>query len=188
MAVLPIRISGDPVLHSRASTVTEFGDDLRKLVADMYETMDMAPGVGLAGPQVGVPLRLFVYSYETDEGEPLRGVAINPELWITPPAVGEADEDTESEGCLSFPGERFPLRRSERALLRAVDLDNKPFEIEAEGWFARIFQHEFDHLDGVLYMDRLEHTYAKTVGKITRRNGWGVPGVSWTPGIDHLED
>jgi len=188
MAVLPIRISGDPVLHSPASPVTSFGDDLRRLVADMYETMDLAPGVGLAGPQVGVPLRLFVYSYETHDGEPLRGVAINPELWITPPPVGEADEDTESEGCLSFPGERFPLRRSERALLRAVDLDNRPFEIEAEGWFARIFQHEFDHLDGILYMDRLEHAYTKQVAKITRRSGWGVPGMSWTPGIDHPED
>jgi peptide deformylase len=188
MAVLPIRISGDPVLHSPASPVTDFGDDLRRLVEDMYETMDMAPGVGLAGPQVGVPLRLFVYAYETDEGEPLRGVAINPQLWISPPPIGEADEDTESEGCLSFPGERFPLRRSERALLRAVDLDNRPFEIEAEGWFARIFQHEFDHLDGILYTDRLEYGYTKAVAKITRRSGWGVPGVSWTPGIDHLED
>ncbi|WP_108251232.1 peptide deformylase [Planctomonas deserti] len=188
MAVLPIRISGDPVLHSPASPVTDFGADLHRLVEDMYETMDLAPGVGLAGPQVGVPLRLFVYSYETDEGEPLRGVAINPELWISPPPVGEADEDTESEGCLSFPGERFPLRRSERALLRAVDLDNRPFEIEAEGWFARIFQHEYDHLDGILYTDRLEYGYTKAVAKITRRSGWGVPGVSWTPGIDHLED
>ncbi|MFD3444350.1 peptide deformylase [Microbacteriaceae bacterium 4G12] len=188
MAVLPIRISGDPVLHSPTSPVTDFGPDLRRLVEDMYETMDMAPGVGLAGPQVGVPLRLFVYSYETDEGEPLRGVAVNPQLWITPPPIGEADEDTESEGCLSFPGERFPLRRSERALLRAVDLDNRPFEIEAEGWFARIFQHEYDHLDGILYTDRLEYGYTKAVAKITRRSGWGVPGVSWTPGIDHLED
>ena len=187
MAVLPIRISGDPVLHSPASPVTEFGEDLRKLVADMYETMDLAPGVGLAGPQVGVPLRLFVYSYENEEGEPLRGVAINPELWISPPQVGEADEDTESEGCLSFPGERFPLRRSERALLRAVDLDNRPFEIEAEGWFARIFQHEFDHLDGILYADRLEHSHSKAVSKAIRKSGWGRPGSSWLPGVDDLD-
>jgi len=188
MAVLPIRITGDPVLHSRAVEVTEFDDGLRSLVADMFETMDLAPGVGLAAPQVGVPLRVFVYAYETEDGEPLRGVAINPELWISPPPVGPADEDLESEGCLSFPGERFPLRRSERALLRAVDLAGQPFEIEAEGWFARIFQHEFDHLDGVLYTDRLEYVYTKPVAKIARRSGWGVPGVSWTPGIDHLED
>jgi len=110
------------------------------------------------------------------------------ELFVTPTPLGEADEDTESEGCLSFPGERFPLRRSERAILRAVDLDGTPFEIEAEGWFARVFQHEFDHLDGVLYTDRLEHEYAKPVAKITRKRGWGVPGVSWTPGVEHLED
>lgn len=188
MAVLPIRIAGDPVLHSPAAPVTEFDDALRTLVADMFETMDTAPGVGLAGPQVGVPLRLFVYDYEADDGTPRRGVAINPELFVTPTPLGEADEDTESEGCLSFPGERFPLRRSERAILRAVDLDGAPFEIEAEGWFARVFQHEFDHLDGVLYTDRLEHEYAKPVAKITRKRGWGVPGVSWTPGLEHLED
>ena len=100
-------------------------------------------------------LRLFVYDWVDDDGTRWRGVAINPELWITPPPAGEADVDEESEGCLSFPGERFPLRRAERAILRATDLDGKPFEIEAEGWLARIFQHEFDHLDGMLYVDRL---------------------------------
>ncbi|AND16701.1 peptide deformylase [Rathayibacter tritici] len=188
MAVLPIRIVGDPVLHSPASPVTEFDDTLRTLVADMFETMDTAPGVGLAGPQVGIPLRLFVYDYADDDGSPRRGVAINPELFVTPTPLGEADDDTESEGCLSFPGERFPLRRSERAILRAVDLEQKPFEIVADGWFARVFQHEFDHLDGVLYVDRLEHDYQKSVAKITRKRGWGGPGVSWLPGEEHLED
>ncbi|WP_228493621.1 MULTISPECIES: peptide deformylase [unclassified Rathayibacter] len=188
MAVLPIRIAGDPALHSPASPVIEFDETLRTLVANMFETMDAAPGVGLAGPQVGVPLRLFVYDYAADDGTPRRGVAINPELFVTPPPLGEADEDTESEGCLSFPGERFPLRRSERAILRAVDLEQTPFEIEAEGWFARVFQHEFDHLDGILYIDRLEHDYRKPVQKITRKRGWGAPGVSWLPGVDHLED
>ncbi|PPH45568.1 peptide deformylase [Rathayibacter sp. AY1C9] len=188
MAVLPIRIAGDPVLHSPAAPVTEFNDALRTLVADMFETMDTAPGVGLAGPQVGVPLRLFVYDYADDDGTPRRGVAINPELFVTPTPLGEADEDTESEGCLSFPGERFPLRRSERAILRAVDLEQEPFEIVADGWFARVFQHEFDHLDGVLYIDRLEHDYHKPVAKITRKRGWGGPGVSWLPGVEHLED
>jgi peptide deformylase len=188
MAVLPILISGDPVLHAPAEPVTVFDDTLRTLVADMFETMDTAPGVGLAGPQVGVPLRLFVYDYAADDGTPRRGVAINPVLYVSPPPLGEADEDTDSEGCLSFPGERFPLRRSERALLRAVDLDGTPFEIEAEGWFARVFQHEFDHLDGILYTDRLEYDYVKPVAKITRKRGWGVPGKSWLPGVEHLED
>ncbi|KQQ10787.1 peptide deformylase [Rathayibacter sp. Leaf296] len=188
MAVLPILIAGDPVLHSPAAPVTVFDDSLRTLVADMFETMEAAPGVGLAGPQVGVPLRLFVYDYAADDGTPRRGVAINPELFVSPVPLGEADEDTESEGCLSFPGERFPLRRSEKAILRAVDLEGAPFEIEAEGWFARVFQHEFDHLDGVLYTDRLEHEYRKPVAKITRKRGWGVPGTSWMPGVDGLED
>ncbi|MFD2338918.1 peptide deformylase [Clavibacter tessellarius] len=188
MPVLPIRITGDPVLHARAREVEAFDDDLRALVADMFLTMDEAPGVGLAAPQVGVPLRVFVYSYETEAGEPLRGVAVNPDLFITPVAVRDADEDLEEEGCLSFPGERFPLVRAERAILHAVDLDGRPFEIEAEGWFARILQHEFDHLDGLLYTDRLAHEHRKPVAKVIRKSGWGVPGNSWLPGRDHLED
>jgi peptide deformylase len=203
MAVLPIRISGDPVLHTPASPVTVIDDELRALVADMYETMDAAPGVGLAGPQVGVPLRLFVFSYTEDlytgdveeaaDGDDpsslrvYRGVAINPELFITPTSVEPADPDTESEGCLSFPGERFPLVRGESAILRATDLDGNPFEIEASGWLARIFQHEFDHLDGLLYVDRIDPVYAKVARKIERKKGWGVPGNAWLPGVDELE-
>ncbi|WP_348787724.1 peptide deformylase [Leifsonia sp. NPDC080035] len=188
MAVLPIRITGDPVLHARASEVVDIDDDLRTLVADMFETMDEAPGVGLAGPQVGVPLRLFVYGWTDDDDVLHRGVAINPVLWLSPLAVGEPDEESESEGCLSFPGERFPLRRAERVILQALDLDGQPFEVHAEGWLARIFQHEYDHLDGVLYVDRLAHPYGKAALKVQRKNSWGVPGLSWLPGRDHLED
>jgi peptide deformylase len=188
MAVLPIRITGDPVLHARAAEVTEFDDDLRTLVADMFETMDQAPGVGLAGPQVGVPLRLFVYGWTDDDDVLHRGVAINPVLWLSPLVVGEPDEDTESEGCLSFPGERFPLRRAEYVILEATDLEGEPFTVRAGGWLARIFQHEYDHLDGVLYVDRLEHPYGKAALKTQRKNSWGVPGLSWLPGRDHLED
>jgi len=188
MAVLPIQITGEPVLHSVAAEVTEFDDSLRELVADMFETMKEAPGVGLAAPQVGVGLRVFVFNWTDDDGVLWRGEAINPELWITPVPLGEADEDDESEGCLSLPGERFPLRRAERAILRAVDLQQRPFEIVAEGWLARIFQHEFDHLDGILYVDRLEEGYDKPVAKIIKKKGWGVPGNSWLPGEDHLED
>ena len=187
MAVRPIVISGDPVLHTPAQPVVEFDDGLRALVQDMYETMDAAPGVGLAGPQVGVGLRLFTFSYLDDDEVLTRGVAINPELWITPVPAGEADEDEDVEGCLSFPGERFPLLRSGSAILRAVDLDQQPFEIRADGWLARIFQHEFDHLDGTLYVDRLEHFYAKIAAKVSRKRGWGVPGVTWLPGVDDLE-
>ena len=188
MAVLPIRITGESVLHSVASDVIEFDETLRTLVDDMFETMREAPGVGLAAPQVGVGLRVFVYNWTDDESVLWRGVAINPELWISPPAIGEADEDDDSEGCLSLPGERFPVIRAERAILRAVDLDRKPFEIVAEGWLARIFQHEFDHLNGVLYVDRLDAAYDKAVAKVIKKKGWGVPGQSWLPGEDHLED
>jgi len=188
MAVLPIRITGEPVLHEAAAEVTDFDKSLRQLVDDMFETMREAPGVGLAAPQVGVGLRLFVYNWTDDEGTLWRGVAVNPELWISPTALGEADEDDESEGCLSLPGERFPLRRADRAILRAVDLDQKPFEVIAEGWLARIFQHEYDHLDGVLYVDRLEEGYEKAVAKVIKKKGWGVPGQTWLPGEDHLED
>jgi peptide deformylase len=190
MAVLPIRISGDPVLHQPALEVTAFDKKLATLVSDLAETMAAAPGVGLAAPQVGVPLRVFVYHWTDDDGQLWQGTAINPELWITPIAplaLGAADEATESEGCLSLPGERFPLRRAERAILRAHELDGKPYEIVAEGWLARIFQHEFDHLNGVLYADRLEPAHAKTLAKVVRREGWGVPGRSWMPGQDHLE-
>ncbi|MGN7798894.1 peptide deformylase [Leifsonia sp. 22587] len=188
MAVLPIRITGDPVLHSPARPVAEIDDEIRTLVADMFETMDEAPGVGLAAPQVGVPLRLFVYGWTDDDGVQHRGVAINPTLWLSPAAVGEPDEDSESEGCLSFPGERFPLRRSQSAILQATDLDGAAYEVRAEGWLARIFQHEYDHLDGILYVDRLTHPYGKAAFKTQRKNSWGVPGLSWLPGRDHLED
>jgi len=187
MAVLPIQITGEPVLHTVAEPVTVFDKELHTLVDDMFETMTEAPGVGLAAPQVGVGLRLFVYNWIDDNEVLWRGVAINPELWLSPTPAGPADEDEESEGCLSIPGERYPLRRAERAILRAVDLDQKPFEIEAEGWLARIFQHEYDHLDGVLYADRLDSAYDKAVAKVIRKKGWGVPGVSWIPGEDDLE-
>jgi peptide deformylase len=187
VSVLPIRITGEPVLHTPATPVVTFDDELRTLVADMYETMDAAPGVGLAGPQVGVPLRLFVFSYEHDPAGPQRGVAINPTLWITPTPTGEPDEDAESEGCLSVPGERFPLRRSPHARLEAVDLDGKPFSIEARGWLARIFQHEYDHLDGTLYVDRLDFLNQRRAKKAISSNKWGKPGNSWTPGVDDLE-
>ncbi|GGH48281.1 peptide deformylase [Microbacterium album] len=185
--MLPIRIMGDPVLHAPAAPVEEITDEIRTLVSDMFETMDAAPGVGLAAPQVGVPLRIFTYSYEDEDGQPWRGVVINPELWMTPPVPGEPDEDEESEGCLSFPGERFPLRRAEHVRVVGVDLDGGPVSIEVDGWRARIMQHEFDHLDGILYVDRLGASDAKLAQKIARKRGWGRPGASWMPGVDDLE-
>ncbi len=93
---------GDPVLHSIASPVGEVTDEIRTLVADMFETMDAAPGVGLAAPQVGVGLRIYTYSYPDDDGEPWRGVILDPVLWMTPPEPGTPDDDDESEGCSRF--------------------------------------------------------------------------------------
>lgn len=187
MAVLPIRIMGEPVLHAPAAEVTEITDEIRTLVADMFETMDAAPGVGLAAPQVGVPLRIYTYTYADDDGSPWRGVIINPELWMTPPEPGSPDPDEESEGCLSFPGERFPLRRSERVKVSGIGLDGEPVRIEVDGWRARIMQHEFDHLDGILYVDRLDDSDWKTAQKIAKKRGWNRPGQSWMPGIDDLD-
>ena len=186
MAVLPITICGEPVLHRPAAPVTEFDDELRTLVADMFETTEAAPGVGLAAPQVGVGARVFVWIYEDQDDAPARGVAVNPELWISPAAPGLPGED-EVEGCLSFPGERFALRRSPRALLRAQNLDGEWFEVTASGWFARILQHEYDHLEGLLYVDRLVHPENRGAQKAERRNGWGKPGLTWMPGVDDLE-
>lgn len=187
MAVRPIRIIGDPVLHRPASPVAEIDDSVRELVHDMEETMAAAPGVGLAAPQVGVGLRVFVWSWVDDDGIHHRGTAINPDLLMAPLPLGDLDEATESEGCLSLPGERFPLRRSPEALLTATGLDGERFQVRASGWLARIFQHEYDHLDGVLYADRLAHPHDKAVAKAIRKNSWGSPGQSWMPGVDHPE-
>jgi peptide deformylase len=188
MAVRPILITGDPTLYTPAEPVTDFGAELATLVADLEQTMAAAPGVGLAAPQVGVPLRVFVWNWRDENGTVQKGTAINPELWITPVPIGEPDEDSESEGCLSIPGPRFPLRRAERAILRAVDATGSPFEVEASGWLARIFQHEYDHLDGLLYADRLTYPHVKGVAKVIRKKSWGAPGVSWLPGVEHLDD
>lgn len=186
MAIRPIVISGDPVLHRPATPVTAFDAELRSLVDDMFETTVAAPGVGLAAPQVGVGLRVFVWDYADQDEGPERGVAINPTLWVSPPRPGLPGED-EVEGCLSFPGERFALRRSDRARLIAQDIDGDPYELEVSGWFARIMQHEYDHLEGLLYVDRLVHPEHRGAQKAQRKNGWGVPGLTWMPGVDHLE-
>lgn len=187
MPVRPIVITGETVLHEIARPVTDFDDDLRSLISDMFDTMDEAPGVGLAAPQIGVGLRVFVYDYPNDDGSPRRGVAVNPELYISPTEIREAS-DPDDEGCLSFPGERYPLVRAEKAIVRAQDETGTPFEFECTGWFARIMQHEYDHLNGVLYVDRLEHSHAKQANKTKKAHGWGKPGIAWTPGIDHLDD
>jgi peptide deformylase len=186
--IRPIRIYGDPVLHTRAEEVTSFDPSLNELVQDMFETMENAPGVGLAAPQVGVPLRVFVYDYPDDEDNPRRGVLINPTIKIGPVSEDDPDEELHSEGCLSVPGERFSLQRADWAIIEGVDLDQQPVTIEAEGWFARIFQHEFDHLEGIIYVDKLNEESKKEAFETMAELGWNKPGQSWLPGTDHLED
>ena len=168
--------------------MTIFDQQLEQLVQDLFDTMDKAPGVGLAAPQVGVSLRVFVYSYPDDDDNPRRGVVINPTLTHSPIEAGSADEELENEGCLSFPGERFALKRGASAIVEGVDLENKPVRIEAEGWFARVFQHEFDHLNGIIYVDKLELESRKAAFEAMEELGWNKAGVSWLPGTDNLED
>ncbi len=174
------------MLHTPALPVTDFDSQLGSLIADMFETMRAAPGVGLAAPQVGIPLQVFVYEW-ADGDTTHRGVAINPTLTLAPYPEREPDEENDSEGCLSFPGYRFPLVRSESVLLRAQDEHGASYELPAEGWLARIFQHEFDHLQGSLYVDRLLPIFEAEVAAIKVEEDWGVPGKSWLPGTDRLE-
>ncbi|MHA7284847.1 peptide deformylase [Arthrobacter sp. MDT3-44] len=184
MTVHPITITGEPVLHRRAQPVVSFDDELRALIADMFETMDVANGVGLAAPQIGVGLRIFVYGMENDDGVAPRGVLVNPTLVTSKIPGSDPDPEDESEGCLSVPGEAFPLKRAEWTRVSGFDGDGAPVEFEATGWFARCMQHEYDHLDGKLYVDRLNNRQARKAGKAMKSHGWGVPGLSWMPGVD----
>lgn len=173
-------------MHTRAAEVPEITPGIRELVEDMFLTMEKAPGVGLAAPQIGVGLRIFVFDWEQDDTR-FRGVAINPSLEIGPISQDPPDDELEVEGCLSIPGERFPLKRADQALLTALDLDGNSYSIDAHGWLARIFQHEFDHLNGTLYADRLLKPYSRELKRVIKDQGWGVPGNSWTPGQEFLE-
>lgn len=187
MRIREIVITGTPVLHEKANPVHHIDESIRELVEDMFATMELAPGVGLAAPQIGVDLALFVYDWVDEDDVQHRGVAINPTLLMAPASIQPLDDEAELEGCLSVPGERYPLRRSDRVLLSATDLNGNEFEIEAKGWLARIFQHEYDHLLGVLYTDRLNEPYRTECNQAIRELGWGEPGLSWLPGRDLLE-
>jgi peptide deformylase len=142
-----LRLFGDPVLKQPARPVDEIMPDLVPLVHGMYETMDRADGVGLAAPQVGVRKRLFTYDLHEGDGP---GVVINPEIVET---RGEIESD---EGCLSVPGFRFEIIRAEHVTMRGIDLDGNEVVLEGDDLLARMIQHEIDHLDGVLLLDRLE--------------------------------
>ena len=189
MAVRPIRIIGDPVLHTRTRPVEAFDEELKTLVTDMFDTMAAADGVGLAANQVGVDLRVFVYDCPDETlRERVRGVVVNPVLETSPRPEGMPDPEDDDEGCLSVPAEAFPTGRAEWAKVTGVDADGAPVEVEGHGFLARCLQHEVDHLDGVIYIDRLVGRNARAAKKALRRNGWGAPGLSWDPSEQHAED
>ena len=146
MALRPIRLFGDPVLRTPAAPVTDFDKELRTLVKDLTDTMLEAPGVGLAAPQIGVSLRVFTYDVDDQLGH-----LINPVLHFP------SDEEQEGEeGCLSIPGLTWDCRRKEHVVAHGFNMWGDPVTIEGSALMARCVQHETDHLDGVLFVDRLD--------------------------------
>lgn len=154
---LPLRFLGDPVLRRKADEVPAVTPEIRELVEAMFATMYAEEGVGLAAPQVGRSIRLFVVDVEPEEegGERVKQAFVNPVI------RERSGEIVGEEGCLSIPGLRADVKRAARVVVEALDADGKPFRLEAEGLLARALQHEQDHLDGILFLDRL--------GPITRR-------------------
>lgn len=161
MPIQPIRVFGDPVLVSPSALVVDFDRELRVLVADLTETMLDAPGAGLAAPQIGVPLRVFVWDIDESLGH-----LINPSLDLS-------DELQEGEeGCLSFPELRYSTPRAFRVVAKGWNMYGEPIMIEGSELLARAFQHETDHLDGVLFIDRLSKEDRKLAMKEIRESDW----------------
>lgn len=148
-----VTVHGSPVLHRPCREVTAFDDKLKQLVADLLESMDAAEGVGLAANQIGADARVFVYDCPDETGFYHVGAIVNPVLLPPDPEV-ELDKD--DEGCLSVPLEFAPLARPARAVVTGQDLEGRPIRVEGTGLFARCLQHETDHLNGLLYVDKLE--------------------------------
>lgn len=150
-----------PFLRLKAKPVKKFDKELQTLIDDMYETMINEPGVGLAAPQIGESLRLVVIEYAEEpeeegapEPKPKRYVLVNPEI------IEKSEEMVEGiEGCLSVPGLIGKVDRHEKITVKALTRHGKPQKVKAEGWMARIIQHEMDHLDGILYIDRASEIY-----------------------------
>ena len=161
MSIKEIRHFGDPVLVTPASEVIDFDKELRKLVKDLTETMLDAPGAGLAAPQIGVPLRVFVW--DVDEAI---GHLINPTLDLS-------DEMQEGdEGCLSFPELVYPTPRAFRAVAKGFNMHGEPVTVEGTELLARALQHETDHLNGILFIDRLSDEDRKIAMKEIRESDW----------------
>ncbi len=147
MSLREVRYLGDPVLREMCREVETIDDDVRALVDDLLETMYAEDGIGLAAPQIGVPLRVFVYDVRDDELDP--GVLVNPRI------VEATGKQKEVEGCLSIPGLDEVVERSANVVVEGLDRDGEPVRIEATGLLSRCLQHENDHLDGVLFIDRV---------------------------------
>ena len=150
MAVRQIVVMGDPILRTATAEVDAFDRDLKMLVRDLFETMYHAEGIGLAAPQIGISRRVIVIDLRSEEQPEARLALINPSVvWAS------AESDKEPEGCLSIPGLEEVIKRSLAIRVEAVDIDGGRMELEAEGLFARVLQHEIDHLDGILFVDRV---------------------------------
>ncbi|MGX7681456.1 peptide deformylase [Jatrophihabitans sp. DSM 45814] len=165
----PIVIVGDPVLHRPSETVVDFDDELRALIDDMFATMYLAEGVGLAAPQVGVPLRVFVYDCPDDEGTYHKGHVINPVVTAT-----SADTDESDEGCLSVPGPYAPVARPHTVTVTGLDSNRQPIEVTGSGFFARCLLHETEHLQGRLYIDHLNRRRRSRVLASIEPSSWNA--------------
>jgi peptide deformylase len=173
VAIQPIRLFGDPVLRTPASPVKDFDKELRNLVRDLTETMIDAPGVGLAAPQLGVSLRVFTYHVDDELGH-----LVNPTLDLSD-EVQDGDE-----GCLSVPGLTFPTKRAMGVVAKGWNMYGEPVTVEGTELLARCVQHETDHLDGVLFVDRLDREARKAALKEIREAEWfgeNLPMVKLSP-------
>ena len=177
MAIQPIRLFGDPVLRRAAREVVDFDKELRTLVADLTDTMLEAPGAGLAAPQIGVGLRVFTWYVDGEVGH-----LVNPDLTLS------TEVQDGPEGCLSLPGLTYDCRRSLSVVARGWDMHGEPVVIEGSDLLARAIQHETDHLDGVLFLDRLDTEARKAAMREVRESEWfgldlgpGRPTVKVSP-------
>jgi peptide deformylase len=161
VAIQPIRLFGDPVLRQRATEVVDFDRELRRLVEDLTETMLDAPGAGLAAPQIGVGLRVFTWHVDGEVGH-----LVNPLLDLS----DETQDGT--EGCLSIPGLSIDCPRALSVVAKGFDMHGEPVVIEGSELLARAIQHETDHLDGVLFVDRLDKANRKLAMKAIRESDW----------------
>lgn len=164
-----IRVAGDPVLHAPCRQVTEFDDALAQLVDDMFASMAVAEGVGLAAPQIGVDLAVFVYDCPDAEGVRQVGHVVNPTITTS------GEPDLGDEGCLSVPGPYHELERASVATVRGVDRSGAPIEVTGTGFFARCLQHETDHLRGMLYIDHLPRNRRRRVLRDMEPFDWNAP-------------